>query len=138
MIFSCFFFCFVLVFLVFLEEGWRGRRGRWRRCCRKPQNEQSSLSRTEIFKKRCRSRRFIKNVCRSSQSNFTMQQKKETNVLNVLPNISLLGLKWFKQSVNSFSFNFQLVSAHDVIQLFLSYVFLPFLKEKAFMSVTNH
>ena len=62
--------------------------------------------RTQIFLKSakgrrinvCRSGRFIKNVCRSSQIKFTIQQKKwkRFKKLNVFPNISLFSLKWFK------------------------------------------
>ena len=35
----------------------------------------------------------------------------------------------------SFSIHFQLVSAHCIIQLFLSYAFFPFVKQKTFMSL---
>ena len=40
--------------------------------CRRTQKKSAESRRINI----CRSRRFVKNVCRSSQINFTMPQKK--------------------------------------------------------------
>ena len=66
-----------------------------------------------------------------------MPQKKETKIKHLL-NISLLSLKWFKQSVdkpmlifNSFSVGFG--SLCDLV-VFVLCIF-PFLKQKAFMSL---
>ena len=94
-----------------------------RRCCRRPQNEQICLSQNTDF---------YETVLKAADAAGKKRKKNQKRFANFLPNISLLSLYSDSNKVLiakfSFSIHFQLVSA-------LSYAFLPFVKQKTFLSL---